>query len=400
MAAAAKTLNSFSSGIGRVSKRLIASYVLDWVLIWATAAVGGVFSQIHGNKHPFSLQDPNISYPYHDDTVTVPVAIIVSVVAPGVITALISLLFVPGPTAHRSTPKALIWRRKLWEWNAAWMGLGVAVAGAFVITEGLKDLAGKPRPCLLAMCDPDLSPEAIRKYQVGGLGTSLDSATPILVDWRICRTTDLSKLRDGFASWPSGHSSFSWAGLLYLSLFICSKFAVQIPFLSPNAESGRQVSAFDEEEDLLGKESINTSSSHQRAYPPRNQAAAPPIYLLIIAFIPIAAAMFISVSRYFDNRHAGIDILSGSLLGMFTACLGFRWYHLPIQGGSGWAWGARSRNRAFWLGVGRAGYVGDEGWESANSTARHSGLGARQHLTAAGLPDQQDATETIVLNRV
>ncbi|KIX95397.1 uncharacterized protein Z520_08914 [Fonsecaea multimorphosa CBS 102226] len=399
-AGAAKTLNGFSSGIGRVSKRLVASYVLDWILIWATVAVGAAFSQIHGNKHAFSLQDPNISYPYHDDTVTVPVLIVVSVIAPVVITAAISLLFVPGPTVHRSTPKALIWRRKLWEWNAAWMGLGVAVAGAFVITEGLKDLAGKPRPCLLAVCDPDLSPEAIRRHQVGGLGTSLQSATPIVVDWHICRTTDQSRLRDAFASWPSGHSSFSWSGLLYLTLFICSKFAVQIPFLSPSSEVGRRMSAVDEEEDQLGKESINTSSSHQRVYPPRNQAAAPPIYLLIIAFIPIAVAMFISVSRYFDNRHAGFDIISGSVLGIFTACLGFRWYHLPIQGGSGWAWGARSRNRAFWLGVGRAGYVGDEGWEAANLTAHNGPLGASQRVTAPGLPDQQDATETVVANRV
>ncbi|KIW31540.1 uncharacterized protein PV07_03180 [Cladophialophora immunda] len=400
MAAAARTLNSFTSGIGRVSKRLIASYVLDWILIWATVAVGAAFSQIHGNKHSFSLQDPNISYPYHDDTVTVPVLIVVAVVAPGVITAAISLLFVPGPTAHRSTPKALIWRRKLWEWNAAWMGLGVAVAGAFVITEGLKDLAGKPRPFLLAVCDPDLSPEAIRRHQVGGLGTSIDSATPIVVDWHICRTTDQSKLRDAFASWPSGHSSFSWAGLFYLTLFICSKFAVQIPFLSPSSESGRQTSAFDEEEDQLGKESMITTSSHQRHHPPRNQAAAPPIYLLIIAFIPIAVAMFISVSRYFDDHHAGFDIISGSVLGIFTAWLGFRWYHLPIQGGSGWAWGARSRDRAFWLGLGRAGYVGDEGWEAANLTAHNRGLEAGQQVTAAGLPDQQDATETVVANRV
>ncbi|KIW91280.1 uncharacterized protein Z519_08176 [Cladophialophora bantiana CBS 173.52] len=398
-AAPAKTLNSFTSGIGRVSKRLVASYVLDWILIWATIAVGAAFSQIHGNRHTFSLQDPNISFPYHDDTVTVPVLIVVAVIAPGVITAVISLLFVPGPTAHRSTAKALIWRRKLWEWNAAWMGLGVALAGAFVITEGLKDLTGKPRPFLLAVCDPDLSPEAIRKYQVGGLGTSIDSATPIVVDWHICRTADQSRLRNAFASWPSGHSSFSWAGMLYLTLFICSKFAVQIPFLSPNSESGRRIPAFDEEEDQSGKESI-TSSFHQRPHPPRNQAAAPPIYLLIIAFIPIAVAMFISVSRYFDNRHAGFDIISGSVLGIFTAWLGFRWYHLPIQGGSGWAWGARSRDRAFWLGVGRAGYVGDEGWEAAHLTAHSGDLATRQRVTAAGLPDQQDATETAVANRV
>jgi membrane-associated phospholipid phosphatase len=344
------------------SRRLHADSILR-----ATAGLGGAFSKIHGNKHSFSLQDPSISYPMHDDTVTVPVLLVVTIVVPAVITAAISLLFVPGPTANRSTPKALIWRRKLWEWNAAWMGLGVALFGAFMITEGLKDLAGKPRPFLLAVCQPDLSPESIRRHQVGGLGTSLDSAVPIIVDWRICQQPDQGKLRNAFASWPSGHSSFAWAGMLYLSLFICAKFAVHIPYLLPGSDSNRFISTFDEDygdHDSLRKNSQSTSASLQ-LQPPRSQAAAPPVYLLVIAFIPIATAMFIATSRWFDYRHHGFDIISGSLLGIFTAYIGFRMYHLPIQGGSGWAWGARTRDRAFWLGVGRAGYVGEEGWEVA-----------------------------------
>lgn len=36
---------------------------------------------------------------------------------------------------------------------------------------------------------------------------------------------------------------------------------------------------------------------------------------------------------------------------------------MPIRRGAGWSWGARTRDRSFWLGVGREGYVGDEGWE-------------------------------------
>lgn len=283
----------------------------------------------------------------------------VSLVAPAVITAVISLLFVPGRTGQRSTSKALVWRRKIWEWNAAWMGLGVALAGAFMITQGLKDLAGKPRPHLLAVCDPDTSPEAINRYRVGGLGLSLDSATPIVVDWHICRTSDHSTLVDAFASWPSGHASFSWAGMLYLTFFICAKFAVRIPFLPPSSLSRDHVSTFDEEDQpsLKTRGSQPDPSSREAPIPPRNDAAAPPIYLLIIAFVPIGVAFFISLSRWFDYFHDGFDIISGSLIGIGTAWLGFRWYHLPIRRGSGWAWGARSRSTAFWLGIGRPTYV-------------------------------------------
>ncbi|KIW67530.1 hypothetical protein PV04_06775 [Phialophora macrospora] len=401
MAAAARSLNSFAFGVRHVSKRLVASYVIDWILILATFAVGGGLSKVHGNKHDFSLQDPNISFPYHDDTVTVPVLIVIAIVAPAIITAAISLLFVPGPTADRKTPRALIWRRKLWEWNAAWMGLGVALSGAFVITEGLKDLAGKPRPFLLAVCDPDLSPESIRRHQVGGFGSSLDSAVPIVVDWHICRQTDQGKLRNAFASWPSGHSSFVWAGMLYLCFFICAKFAVQIPFLLPGSDSQRYISTFDEETDGDAKPSKNSqSTSSSRIHPPRNQAAAPPIYLLIIAFVPIATAMFVSISRWYDYRHHGFDIISGSILGIFTAWLGFRWYHLPIQGGAGWAWGARSRARAFWLGVGRPGYVGDEGWEAARSGTQLEDMETGRFVTGPGMADQRQSTDMAASDRV
>lgn len=338
------------------------------------------------------------------------VLIVVALVAPGVITAVISLIFVPGPTSHRSTPKALIWRRKIWEWNTAWMGLGLALAGAFMITEGLKDLTGKPRPFMLSVCDPDTSPEAIQRYQVGGLGRSLDSAVPIVVDWHICRSTDKSRMRNAFASWPSGHSSFSWAGLLYLTFFLCAKFAVQIPFLPQTSTtySRRYISTFDEEVDLeqhqheptkASSSPSSTVSSPPRTVPLRNEAAAPPIYLLILAFVPVGVAFFVSLSRWSDYRHHGFDIISGSLIGIFMAWFGFRWYHLPIRGGSGWAWGARSRNRAFWLGLGRTNYVGDEGWQSAKVVGQHDLESVQQHyVTGAGLPDHHEATAAAPTN--
>lgn len=327
------------------------------------------------------------------------VLLVVVIVAPGIITAIVSLILVPGPTAHRSTPKALIWRRKIWEWNTAWMGLGLSLASAFMITEGLKNVSGKPRPFMLAVCDPDLSSESLSRWQVGGFGTSIESAVPIVVDWHICRSTDKKKMRNAFASWPSGHSSFAWAGLLYLTFFLCAKFAVQIPYLS-NASSSRQyISTFDEEEVDDNKNPTQSSRASspmaapaRHALPPRNESAAPPIYLLILAFIPVGAAFYISTSRWSDYRHHGFDIISGSVIGIFSAWFGFRWYHLPIRSGSGWAWGARSRDRAFWLGVGRANYVGDEGWDSAK-VARRRDIEAGPQISGPGLPDQREATE-------
>lgn len=279
----------------------------------------------------------------------------VAVLAPALITAVVSLIL-PFPNKS-SASRATILRRKVWEWNAAWLGLALALSFTFMITEALKDLAGKPRPYLLDICNPDLSPESIDRWRVGGLGPNeLSTSLPLVVTWQICQTSDADGLRNAFASWPSGHSSFSWAGLTYLTLFLCAKFGVHIPFSLPSV-SQSNISTFDEEPQSHSTGDRDHHDSHYRQ--PRDQAAAPPLYLLLIAIIPVGSATYISLTRWFDYRHHGIDILTGALIGFVCAYLSFRMYHLPIHGGAGWAWGARRRERAFWLGIGVPSYVSE-----------------------------------------
>ena len=258
------------------------------------------------------------------------------------------------------------------------MGLGLALATALLITEGVKDIIGRPRPDLLARCDPDIS--QIRRYTVSGYNAMQESG--VLVSSGICRQTDRSLLDDGFASFPSGHSScklcpyrasdtrltsiVSFAGLTYLTLFLCAKFAISIPFLAPqNSAVALSTTAF-------GSEPSPHTSQRQtdvRNTPPThlfNRAAAPPVYLLILAFFPVGVATFVAGSRFSDFRHHGFDVIAGSIIGLVCAWFGFRWYHLPVRQGAGWAWGARSRERAFGVPVGVSGYVGDEGWSTKN----------------------------------
>ncbi|KAK8166850.1 PAP2 domain-containing protein [Phyllosticta citrichinensis] len=371
------------------SKRLVASYVFDWFVIFAMAAVGGGWSTISPYHRPFSLLDLDIAFP-HDNTETIPVwlLVVLGLFVPAGIIFLVCLFFVPGPTANKQTPKSLIWRRKFWEWNAGWMGLGLSLATTYLITQGMKNLFGKPRPDLLSRCQPDL--QNVGDYAVGGFGQDISNRWT-LVNSAICQQQDSGVLDDGFRSFPSGHASFAWSGLLYLTFFLCSKFAIAIPFLpprpysldathtaierrqsfalplynSPNASTIHKPTT-DGAHDLSPPSSsagLDTAASPATGIVPiRNQAAAPPTYTLVLAVLPVAVAVFISASRYFDFRHHGFDILFGSLLGIAMAWLSFRWYHLPIREGAGWAWGARSRNRAWGVGVGVLGYVGSEGW--------------------------------------
>jgi hypothetical protein len=99
---------------GRVSAKLIFSYVFDWIIIIVAAVAGALFSIITPNKRPFSLKDPDISFPYvTKEKISTSTLILCGLVAPGVIIFLVSLIFVPGSAVPKETPKSLIWRRKL-----------------------------------------------------------------------------------------------------------------------------------------------------------------------------------------------------------------------------------------------------------------------------------------------
>jgi hypothetical protein len=75
--------------------------------------------------------------------------------------------------------------------------------------------------------------------------------------------------------------------------------------------------------------------------------------------VPFFASVFIAGSRWWDFRHHGFDIMFGYLIGIITSVFAFRYYHLPISNGAGWAWGPRSHDKAFWAGVGSFSYATD-----------------------------------------
>lgn len=238
---------------------------------------------------------------------------------------------------------------------------------------------------MLSRCKPDIA--NFSKYVLTGFPSAPDGVA--FVSAKICTETDKKIMDDGWRAWPSGHSSFAAAGLIYLSLFLASKFAVTIPFLSHKAGEGDAYalhSAFPSRNNTdrlaplsaypilprTGESSHSKSSTgmsneqkiasnvDRRIIPARNQAASPPIYLFAICFLPTAASLYIAASRYPDFKHAGFDIMSGYLIGLVNAFWAFRYYHLPIARGAGWSWGPRSASRSWWAGVGVGSYVGDE----------------------------------------
>lgn len=351
----------------------------------AIAAAGGGLNFVQPKERAFSLLDLTISYPFIPESISTSTLALVCLLAPAIIIALIVAIFVPGRNHNRKLQRKEVIALKLWEWEKGWAGLALSLAAALFATQALKNMFGKPRPNCIATCDPDLS--NIDNYVVGGLGQGI-SPRWVLVSSSICANPNVADIRDGFRSFPSGHASFSWAGLLYFSLYLCSKFNISIPYLpyqpSPQSTNGNQSSNMEllplhhqrgetpsDDTTKSDDPSIPQNPTTFASQPLRNRAASPPLYLLVLAFIPIAVALYICSTRYAEYYHKGFDIIAGSFIGIVTAWISFRLYHLPFGRGEGWAWGPRSRDRAFGISVGTDGFVGSEGWR----TARREGMG-------------------------
>ena len=81
---------------GKISIAVILSYVLDWVICIVAAALGAVFNYQTPNKRPFSLVDPDISFP-HQNHEKVPTSLlaVLAFVIPALVILLITLNTLP-----------------------------------------------------------------------------------------------------------------------------------------------------------------------------------------------------------------------------------------------------------------------------------------------------------------
>lgn len=183
----------------------------------------------------------------------------------------------------------------------------------------------------------------------------------------------------------------SFAGLTYLTLFICSKFALRIPYLFSRSNDPYLA---------LHHLQLRVKPESSAIIPIRQQNAAPPVYLLIPALIPICAAAYISSTRYTDFRHDGFDIFSGAILGFTVAWASFRMYHLPVRRGAGWSWGPRSADRAWGVRVGVPSYadsIGEDVEQNHTSSATKEAWpnsSRSEDLEAGTQPEAQHGTQS------
>ncbi|ERF70227.1 hypothetical protein EPUS_00415 [Endocarpon pusillum Z07020] len=264
----------------RLPIRVILSYIFDYAIIVILAVLYAAIDRIVKpfNQH-FSLTNYTIQYPYAEkERIPIPLALVVSVLIPMFIIAIYTLV-IDGIFSHRRKQTGAGWssiyrvKDRLWELNCGILGLLLSEGAAFVITGSLKNLCGKPRPDLIARCQPF---EGAVDPPVFGLSNST-----------ICTQTDKAIMADGFRSFPSGHSSSAFAGLFYLSLYLAAKLHVL---------------------DNRGE-----------------------VWRTFIVLIPTLAASCIAMSRIMDARHHPFDVLFGSAMGILVAWAAYRQYFPSVS---------------------------------------------------------------------
>jgi len=199
----------------------------------------------------FSLRNLNIQYPH---ALVERVPVIWNIIYAGVVPLVILILWLA------------VSRVGMHQFHVTLLGFFIALLLTSFITDVTKNAVGRPRPDLISRCLP-------------ATGTSKD----ILVSIDVCMETDPHILAEGWKSFPSGHSSFAFSGLGFLSLFFCG----QLHVFRPRTDLGR----------------------------------------VLIAFIPILGAALIAISRCEDYRHDVYDVTCGSILGMGIAYFSYRRYY-------------------------------------------------------------------------
>lgn len=135
-----------------------------------------------------------------------------------------------------------------------------------VVVESLKNRVGRLRPDFFARCEWDAAARAC-------LGP-------------------LHLVQDGRRSFPSGHSSTSWQGLLFVSLYLAGK-----------------------------------TGAFAFAAIPRSTFLQSRLLRFAVALAPLFLATWICVTRLEDHRHHPADVVTGALIGAASTLVMYTMYY-------------------------------------------------------------------------
>ncbi|KDO76879.1 hypothetical protein CISIN_1g021787mg [Citrus sinensis] len=221
--------------------KVLKLHMHDWLILLLLGVIEIILNVIEP-FHRFVGEDmmTDLRYPMKDNTVPFWAVPLIAILLPFIVVHVYYFI-----------------RRDVYDLHHAILGLLYSVLITGVITDAIKDAVGRPRPDFFWRCFPD------------GKGV-FDNVTRNVV----C-TGQNHVIKEGHKSFPSGHTSWSFAGLGFLSLYLSGKI---------------------------------------RVFDRRGHVAK-----LCIVFLPFLLAALIGVSRVDDYWHHWQDVFGGAIIGTIVS---------------------------------------------------------------------------------
>uniref|UniRef100_A0ACD5VJW6 Uncharacterized protein n=1 Tax=Avena sativa TaxID=4498 RepID=A0ACD5VJW6_AVESA len=239
--------------------RVARLHMYDWIVLVLLVVVDGLLNKIEP-FHRFVGSDmmTDLRYPMKENTVPFWAVPIYGIIGP--------MIIITG---------IYFKRRNVYDLHHAILGLLFSMAITAVLTDAIKDGVGRPRPDFFWRCFPD------------GVPAYDNFTTGVLCHGKA------SDIKEGHKSFPSGHTSLSFAGLGFLSWYLAGKIKV-----------------FDR----------------------RGHVAK-----LCILLLPLLSAALVAVSRVDDYRHHWQDVCTGGILGLVVTSLCYlQFFPLPCDESGVW----------------------------------------------------------------
>jgi len=234
-------------------------HMYDWIILLLLAVIDGLLNIIEP-FHRFVGKDmmTDLRYPMKGNTVPFWAVPLIGIILPWAI--FVGIYFK---------------KKNFYDLHHGILGILYSVLITAVITDAIKDGVGRPRPDFFWRCFPN--------------GNDVyDNITTGV----ICNGVK-SVIKEGHKSFPSGHSSWSFAGLGFLAWYLAGK-----------------LTAFDRK-------------GH--------------IAKLCIVFLPLLTAALVAVSRVDDYWHHWQDVFAGGLIGLTVASFCYlQFFPYPFDGDALW----------------------------------------------------------------
>jgi membrane-associated phospholipid phosphatase len=212
---------------------------------------------------------PQFAYPMRGWIISAPLSGVLSALVPVVVIALAQLRI-----------------RSFWDFNNAVLGLLYSIVLATLFQVIIKMLIGGFRPYWLTICQPDIS--LAQSHNATGLnGVGFHQ---IMYTAEVCTNPNKKALKSAMTSFPSGHSTTAFAGLVFLFLWMNAKLKVWANF----------------------------------------QAS---FYWLALLLAPLLGAVLMAACLTVDQAHNWYDIVAGSAIGTMTSFMVYRVCYAAV-----WDW--------------------------------------------------------------